>query len=292
MRIIDKFSPEKPAFSMEFFVPKTPGGWRTLWRTVENLREFEPTYVSVTYGAMGAQRGPAIETVLQLKHEHGLEAMAHITCVDHTRDELHGLLDQLRDGGVENVIALRGDPRPGQDHFEPLPGGLANATEFIRFIEDEGYPFCIAAAAYPEMHPESADRAFDLANLQAKLAAGASFLVTQLFFDNAFYWDFVRRARAAGISVPIVPGIMPITNVSQIERFTQMCGASIPASLRDLLAGVRDDDAAVTAIGIEWARDQCRALLEGGAPGLHFYTLNRSHSTREILGLLRAEGRV
>lgn len=285
MRIIDKFSPGKPSFSMEFFVPKTPGGWRTLWRTVENLREFDPAYVSVTYGAMGAQRGPAIETVLQLKQEHGLEAMAHITCVDHSRDELRDLLDQLRAGGVENVIALRGDPRPGQERFEPLPGGLANATEFIRFIEDEGYPFCVAAAAYPEMHPESPDRDADLANLQAKIAAGASFLVTQLFFDNAFYWDFERRARAAGITVPIIPGIMPIINVEQIRRITAGCGATIPARLENELRRCQTPEDAL-ALGVRWATAQCADLLAQGVQGIHFYTLNTSPATRLVLEAL------
>ncbi|HEY8731426.1 MAG TPA: methylenetetrahydrofolate reductase, partial [Candidatus Limnocylindria bacterium] len=150
----------------------------------------------------------------------------------------------------------------------------------------------IVGAAYPEKHLEAPDPETDLRHLKAKVQLGAQVLITQLFFEPQTYFAFVERARAAGITVPIVPGIMPVTNVSQLERFTSMCGATIPASLRDLLAGVRDDEAAVTAIGIEWARDQCRALLEGGAPGLHFYTLNRSHSTQEIVGLLRDEGRV
>lgn len=285
MRIIDKFSPGKPSFSMEFSVPRTPGGWRTFWRTVENLREFDPAFVSVTYGAMGTERGPAIETVLQLKQEHGLEAMAHITCVDHTREELRGLLDRLRDGGVENVIALRGDPRPGQQRFEPLPGGLASGREFAQFIRDEGYPFCIAGAAYPEMHPESANRAADLANLQAKIDAGASFLVTQLFYDNAFFWDFERRARAAGISVPIIPGIMPIINVEQIRRITAGCGATIPARLENELRRCQTPEDAL-ALGVRWATEQCADLLAQGVQGIHFYTLNTSPATRLVLEAL------
>lgn len=285
MKIIDKFALGKPLFSMEFFVPKTPGGWRTLWHTVETLRAFEPAFVSVTYGAMGAQRGPAIETALKLKHEYGLEAMAHITCVDHSRDELRAILNQLRDGGIENVIALRGDPRPGQTHFEPRPDGLANATEFVRFIKSEGYPFCIAAAAYPEMHPESPDRATDLRHLRAKVEAGASFLITQLFFDNAFYWDFVQRAREAGITVPIVPGIMPIINVEQIRRITAGCGATIPARLENELRRCETPEDAL-ALGVRWATMQCVDLLERGAPGIHFYTLNTSPATRLVLEAL------
>lgn len=285
MRIIDKITPAKPSFSMEFFVPKTNGGWRTLWRTVEDLKPFNPTFVSVTYGAMGAQRGPAIETVLQLKHEHGLEAMAHVTCVDHTREELHDVLGQLRDGGIDNVIALRGDPRAGQDHFEPLPGGLANGTEFVRFIKESGYPFCVAAAAYPEIHPDSADRASDLRFLREKVEAGASFLVTQLFFDNAFYWDFLQRARAAGITVPIIPGIMPIVNVEQIRRITGNCGATIPARLENELRRCETPEDALE-LGVRWATMQCAELLERGVPGIHFLTLNTSPATRLVLQAL------
>ena len=189
------------------------------------------------------------------------------------------------------MLALRGDPPKGQTTFTPTPGGFAHGSELAAFINGR-WDVCIVGAAYPEKHLESPDLETDLRSLKYKVDAGACILITQLFFEPATYFAFVERARAAGIGVPIVPGIMPITNVAQLERFTTMCGASIPASLRDLLASVRDDDAAVTAIGIEWARDQCRTLLEGGAPGLHFYTLNRSHSTQEILGLLRAEGRV
>jgi methylenetetrahydrofolate reductase (NADH) len=285
MRIIDKFQPGKPTFSMEFFVPKTRGGWRTFWRTVADLREFTPTFVSVTYGAMGAVRGPAIETVLQLKQEHGLEAMAHLTCVDHTREELRGLLDQLQDGGIENVIALRGDPRAGQERFEPLAGGLANATEFVQFIKDEGYPFCLAGAAYPEIHPDSLDRASDLKHLKAKVDAGASFLVTQLFFDNAFFWDFERRARAAGITVPIIPGIMPIINVEQIRRITAGCSATIPARLENELRRCETPEDAL-ALGVRWATAQCADLLAQGAPGIHFITLNNSPATRLVLEAL------
>jgi len=217
--------------------------------------------------------------------------MAHLTCLDHTADELAEILDALTAAGIENVLALRGDPPKGQTTFTPTPGGFAHGSELAAFIRGR-WDVCIVSAAYPEKHLEAPDLETDLRHLKEKVESGARILITQLFFEPQTYFAFVERARAAGIAVPIVPGIMPITNVSQIERFTTMCGASIPASLRELLAGARDDDAAVTAIGIEWARDQCRALLAGGAPGLHFYTLNRSHSTQEILGLLQAEGRV
>jgi len=292
MRIVDAFAPGKPpAISFEFFPPRTPEAEARLFETVEQLAPLHPTFVSVTYGAGGATRRLTRDIVVRIKRDIGLEAMAHLTCLGHSAAELGEILDALTDGGIENVLALRGDPPRGEMTFRPTPGGFAHGAELAAFIRGR-WDVCIVGAAYPEKHPEAADLETDLGHLKAKDQLGAQVLITQLFFEAATYFSFVERARAAGITVPIVPGIMPVTNVSQIERFTQMCGASIPASLSDLLAGVRDDEAAVTAIGIEWARDQCRALLEGGAPSLHFYTLNRSHSTREILGLLRAEGRV
>ena len=292
MRIADAFGPGKPpVISFEFFPPKTPEAETRLFDTVTQLAPLRPTFVSVTYGAGGTTRRLTRDIVARIKRDIGIEAMAHLSCLGHTAAELAEILDALTAAGIENVLALRGDPPKGQTTFTPTPGGFAHGSELAAFIRSR-WDVCIVGAAYPETHVESPDLETDLRYTKRKVEAGAAALITQLFFEPATYFAFVERARAAGIGVPIVPGIMPITNVSQLERFTSMCGASIPASLRELLAGVRDDDAAVTAIGIEWARDQCRALLEGGAPGLHFYTLNRSHSTREILGLLRAEGRV
>lgn len=292
MRIADAFGPGRPpVISFEFFPPRTPEAEHRLFDTVTQLAPLRPSFVSVTYGAGGATRRLTRDIVVRIKNEIGLEAMAHLTCLGHSADELAEILDALTEGGIENVLALRGDPPKGATTFTPTPGGFAHGAELAAFIRGR-WDVCIVGAAYPEKHPEAPDLETDLRHLTEKVANGAQVLITQLFFEAATYFAFVERARAAGIGVPIVPGIMPITNVSQIERFTSMCGASIPASLRELLAPVRDDDAAVTAIGIEWARDQCRALLEGGAPGLHFYTLNRHHSAQEILGLLRAEGRV
>jgi len=292
MRIADAFGPGRPpVISFEFFPPRTPEAERRLYDTVAKLAPLQPTFVSVTYGAGGTTRQLTRDIVARIKREIGIEAMAHLTCVGHTAAELAEILDDLTAAGIENVLALRGDPPKGQTTFTPTPGGFSHGSELAAFINGR-WDVCLVGAAYPEKHLEAPDLDTDLRNLKRKVEAGARVLITQLFFEPTTYFAFVKRARDAGIGVPIVPGIMPITNVSQIERFTSMCGATIPASLRDLLAGVRDDEDAVSAIGIEWARDQCRALLEGGAPGLHFYTLNRSRSTREILGLLRAEGRV
>jgi methylenetetrahydrofolate reductase (NADPH) len=244
----------------------------------------------VTYGAGGSTRDRTIELVSTIKQSIGIEAMAHLTCVGSSRDELEQVLDRLVAAGIENVIALRGDPPAGETNFRPHPDGLAHASDLVRMIRAGRRPFCLAAAAYPEGHVESTSAAADLGHLVDKVAAGVDVLITQLFFDNRCYFDFVARARDAGISIPIVPGIMPITNLAQIERFTRLCGAMIPDALRAELEPHRNDTEAVTQIGIEHATAQCRELLAGGAPGVHFYTLNRSGSTRRILETLRREG--
>ena len=289
MRISAAFRPgAPPAVSFEFFPPKSPEAEQRLYETVAHLAPLRPTFVSVTYGAGGTTRRLTIDIVERIKRESGLEAMAHLTCVGHTADELADILDTLVANGIENVLALRGDPPRGESAFVPVAGGFAHGAELAAFIRGR-WDVCIAGAAYPEKHIEAPDPETDLRYLQEKVASGAEVLITQLFFDPADYFLFVARARAVGIDVPIVPGIMPVTNVGQIERFTAMCGAKIPASLRDLLAGVRDDELAVTSVGIAWAADMCRTLLAGGAPGLHFYTLNRSHSTQEIVQLLRQD---
>ena len=291
MRIADALARGTPTVSFEFFPPKTPEAERKLYETVEQLRPLDPTYVSVTYGAGGATRRLTVDIVRRIKNDIGIEAMAHLTCVGHTAAELGEIVDSLVASGIENILALRGDPPAGALRFEPTPGGFAHAAELAAFIRTRA-DVCIVGAAYPEKHTEAPDLETDLRHLRAKVDAGAEVLITQLFFEPAGYFAFIERARAHGITTPILPGIMPITNVGQIERFTTMCGASIPQALRDRLDPVREDDQAVSAIGIEWALAMCRALLEGGAPGLHFYTLNRSRSTREIVRTLRAEGRL
>ena len=290
MRIAAAFG-ARPTVSFEFFPPKTPDAERRLYETVEQLAPLAPTFVSVTYGAGGATRHLTIDIVRRIKRESGLEAMAHLSCVGHTAAELGAILDELVAGGVENVLALRGDPPRGETTFRPTPGGFAHGAELAAFIRSK-WDVCIVGAAHPEKHIEAPDADTDLRHLVAKVASGAEVLITQLFFDPADYFAFVRRVRAAGITVPVVPGIMPVTNSAQLERFTTMCGARIPSSLRDLLARAGEDELAVTSVGIAWATDMCRTLLDGGAPGLHFYTLNRSHSTQEIVGLLRQAGRL
>jgi len=276
----------EPVFSFEFFPPKTEDGERNLQTALRELGPLEPSYVSVTYGAGGSTRDRTIEIVKSLKDEHGLEAMAHLSCVGTTEEELRAILDQVRDAGIDNVLALRGDPPQGETEWRPHPGGLHYSTELASLIR-EHYDVCIGAACFPEVHPEAVDLAHDLKFLKEKVAAGATFLITQLFFDNRLYFDFVDEARAAGIDVPIIPGIIPVTNVDQIKRFTQMCGASIPGPLLEQLELRREDADAVIQFGVAYATLQCADLLARGAPGIHFYTLNKSPATRAILSALR-----
>jgi methylenetetrahydrofolate reductase (NADPH) len=285
MKIVARLG-ASPAFSFEFFPPKDEEGVERLFQTIAELKPYAPAYVSVTYGAGGSTRRLTVDLVRRIKHEVGIEAMAHLTCVGATRDELAAVLDQLVESRIDNVIALRGDPPRGAVEFVRPEGGFAYGSELLAFIRAR-YELCIAAACYPEGHPEAPDLATDLENLKRKVDAGADFLVTQLFFDNADYFAFVERARAAGIDIPIVAGIMPITNLSQIKRFTAMCGASIPESLLSRPESAGADADAVRAIGVEHATAQCRELVARGVPGIHFYTLNRSTATREILDRLR-----
>lgn len=285
MKIVERLG-ASPAFSFEFFPPKDEEGVERLFQTIAELKPYEPAYVSVTYGAGGSTRRLTVDLVRRIKHDVGIEAMAHLTCVGATREELAAVLDQLVESRIDNVIALRGDPPRGAVEFVRPEGGFAYGSELLAFIRAR-YELCIAAACYPEGHPEASDLATDLRHLKHKVDAGADFLVTQLFFDNADYFAFVERARAAGIDVPIVAGIMPITNLSQIKRFTAMCGASIPEDLLSRLEAAQNDADAVRRIGVEHATAQCRELVERGVPGIHFYTLNRSTATREILDRLR-----
>lgn len=278
-----------PSISFEFFPPKSDEAAALLERTISELAELEPAFVSVTYGAGGSTREKTLDIVSRIRRDAGIEAMAHLTCVGSSRAELASVLERLASAGIENVLALRGDPPKGETTFKPAEGGFRYADELVTFIRGEyGSRLCVGAAAYPEKHVECDDAALDLCNLKRKVNAGADFLITQLFFDNRQYWDFVARARSTGITVPILPGIMPIANTAQAERF----GATLPAKLADQLNGQRHDPAAAVQMGVAHATSQCIDLLTGGAPGIHFYTLNRSHATRDICNALRAIGMV
>ncbi|MCA9641151.1 MAG: methylenetetrahydrofolate reductase [NAD(P)H], partial [Myxococcales bacterium] len=282
MKIDAKLKSQTPAFSFEFFPPKNEEGMRTLFDTVAELKELDPTYVSVTYGAGGSTRRLTVELVERIQRETGIDAMAHLTCVGATREEIGGVLSDLKNAGIQNVLALRGDPPKGQEKFERTEGGFGYANELAQFIRDS-HDFCIGGACYPEMHPEAASSDADMDALKRKVDAGASVLITQLFFDPNVYLHFVERCRAAGIDVPIIAGVMPVTNIGQVKRFTAMCGASIPGPLLQRLEQTNGEQGEIRKVGVEHAILQCQKLLEAGAPGIHFYTLNRSKATREIL---------
>ncbi len=276
---------ERPVVSFEFFPPKTDEGRERLLETVSSLRALHPSFVSVTYGAGGSQRTRTLDLVKRIKRDLGIEAMAHLTCVGSTREELRALLDDLQAGGIENVMALRGDrPRDGS----PMPAGdLRYASDLIALLEAE-YAFSIGAGAYPEKHPEAGSVDDDIAIAAKKVAAGARFLVTQFFFANDDYFAYVRRLRERGITVPVLPGIMPITSYAAIDTMMAMNGGRIPERLRAELDARREEPVAVAELGIAFMALQCRDLLAGGAPGLHFYTLNKSTATRAIVSALIA----
>ncbi len=289
MKICDLFGdPGRKVFSFELFPPKTDAGRVALERTIREMAELQPAFVSVTYGAGGSTRAKTLELVEWIQREARLCAMAHLTCVGATEAEIGAVLDNLVEAGIENVMALRGDPPSGQARFEKTAGGFGFAADLVAFIRKRyGRRICLGGAGYPEGHLECRDIDQDIKHLKAKVDAGLDFVVTQLFFDNRFYFDFVARARAAGIGVPIVPGLMPIRSVAGIERMTKLSGASLPAALEAELQRGREDEAATLSLGIAQTTAQAVELLHGGAPGIHFYTLNQSPATRMILTALK-----
>lgn len=282
MRISDLYErSQQPVISFEFFPPKTDAGYRSLYRTIAELKRLDPGFVSVTWGAGGSTRAKTVDLVVQIQRELGIPAMAHMTCVGSPRAELAATLERLVQEGLHNVLALRGDPPKDATHFEPVADGFAHASELIAFIRSR-FELCIGAACYPEKHPDAPSAEADLARLVEKVDAGADFLITNLFFEADDYFSFLARAREAGIRVPIVPGVMPVVSAANARRMAQLTGAKIPHALEVELARTGEDDDATQEVGIAWATEQCRRLLAGGVPGLHFYTLNRSPAARRV----------
>jgi methylenetetrahydrofolate reductase (NADPH) len=277
----------EPVFSFEFFPPKTEQGEANFWQAVSELRALDPAFVSVTYGAGGSTKDKTLELVTRVRDEYGITAMPHFTCVGATVEQLSDQLEAMRAAGLENVLALRGDPPPGQEEWIKTEGGLEFSAELVTLIRGSYPELAIGAACFPETHIHATSADDDLRYLKEKVDAGAQFLITQLFLDNRYYHDFIARARDIGIEVPIVPGIMPITNSAQIQKITQLCGSDIPGRLLAELQAREDNPDAVADFGVAYATLQCADLLAAGAPGIHFYTLNRSPATRAILSALK-----
>jgi methylenetetrahydrofolate reductase (NADPH) len=286
MRIDEIIASKGPTFSVEFFPPKSEEGHEGLFATARSLRELEPDFVSVTYGAGGSTREGTVEITRALGDELGFETMAHLSCVGETTEGLAATLDRIAGAGIENVFALRGDPPRGEADFVQPEGGLGSAAELAAFIGSR-WDFTVGGACFPEVHPEAPDLETDLAYLKTKVESGASFLITQLFFDNQVYFDFVAAARAAGIEVPILAGVIPVASFAQTKRICELCDASIPPRLEAAFAAAGNERAEFE-LGVAYAAQQCAELLLAGAPGIHFYALNRAPATRAVLGALRA----
>lgn len=282
-------SADGPVISFELFPPKTAAGEKALWGHVERLMEFEPAYLTCTYGAGGSTQERTLDIVGRIKKEWRVPVASHLTCVGATRDQLRSFLSEASRREIDYVVALRGDPPRGDDAFRPVPGGLAHANELVALIRREFPSFGIAVAGYPEKHVEAPSLEVDIEHLRRKVDEGADIVLTQLFYDNVDFFRFVERCRAAGIAVPIVPGILPITSFAQIERITSLCGARLPDPLVRKFESARDS-AEEQRIGVEHATEQVRGLLEAGVPGIHFYVLNKSGAASDVLRAVGTSG--
>ncbi len=288
--IKQRLDSDQPLFSIEFFPPKSDDAAEQLLSTAERLRTYSPDFASITYGAGGSTRSRTLKYARSLHEDYGYTVMPHLTCVGHSKDELKQIIAEFKEAGLSQIMALRGDPPKGESNFVAHPDGLSYANELVGLI-DEVYPECVlGVAGYPEKHPEASSAEIDLLNLKRKVDAGADFVTTQLFFDNAHYFTFVENCRRAGIEIPVLPGLMSITSRDQALRFCAMCGTSIPAELDAQLLAAGDDKAAVEAAGIEWTYQQARELLEKGAPGLHLYIMNRAKPAIALMDKLQAAG--
>jgi methylenetetrahydrofolate reductase (NADPH) len=289
LKIIELFKSQSKVISFELFPPKRDGNLETLFQTVEVLKGLAPSYISITYGAGGSTRDVTYDIAVRLK-ESGILPLVHFTCVGHSRDEIRQLLHRLQNSGIENLLALRGDPPKGQTTFVPAADGFGYANELVSFIRAEGFDFCLGVAGYPETHLEAKNFEEDLLNLKRKVEAGAQFIVTQLFFDNRDYFNYVKRLNGMNLKVPVQPGIWLLTDYAQIERFQTLSGAKIPKELSDRIEPVKNNKEEIARIGIDYATRQCQELLRNGAPGIHFYVMNKSQSVKVVLENLHSVG--
>ena len=282
------FAQPRPLRSLEFFPPKDEAGVSALRETALLLKKISPDFVSVTYGAGGSTRERTAQVSRLLREEIGFTVMPHLTCVGHSRAELSGVADQLHADGYRNIMTLRGDPPKGQSEFVPYLDGLRYASDLVALLKERHADFCLGVGGYPEKHPEAPSAEVDLDNLKRKVDAGAAFITTQLFFDNAVYYRFVEKCRARGITIPIVPGIMPVLSLKQIRRFTEMCGATLPGKLTKRLEAAGETPEIVESVGNDWAVTQIRDLLAQGASGYHLYIMNRAKSALALAAGLAA----
>lgn len=295
MHILDLLQCHRPSFSFEFFPPRTPAGWEELYETIRELEPLAPTFVSVTYGAGGGTRELTHDLVVRIKQTTAIPPVPHLTCVGHTLDELDALLERYAKAGVSNILALRGDPPKGETAYDWSKGDFRHAADLVRFIKQfnasgrhpDPRGFGIGVAGFPEGHPDTPNRLLELDHLKAKVDEGADYICTQLFFDNRDFLDFRERCELAGIRVPLIAGIMPVTTVSGMKRMAELAaGARYPAKLLKALDRAKGDPQAVERVGIHYAAQQCAELLDSGIAGIHFYTLNKSRVTREIYASL------
>lgn len=268
--------------SVEFFPPKDEAAGERMLKAASEIEKLEPDFVSITYGAGGSTRDRSLKYAKLLQEEHGFRVMPHLTCVGHAKSELCEIIDQFYETGFRNIMALRGDPPKGETDFKPHPDGLAYANELVELIKERHPDIGIGVAGYPETHPEATSAKDDIQNLARKVAAGADFVTTQLFFENAAYYRFVEQCRAAGIEVPILPGILPVLNLAQVRRFCEMCQAELPSTLEENLVAAGEDKEAAQEAGIDWAFEQVKDLMGNGAPGFHLYILNRAKPIRQL----------
>jgi len=283
MKVIEAIRKEGPTISFEFFPPKTPEQEAHLFEVLDELKKFKPDFTSVTYGALGTTAGKTMFWVKEIKQKFGIEPVAHLTCVAASREEIKAQLDEFEASGINNILALRGDPPAGEMEFVPPKNGFSHACELVSFIKEQKPNFCVGVAGYPEGHPEATSLDKDIECLKLKVDVGADFIITQLFFDNQLFFAFLDKCKKAGISVPIIPGLMPITSLKQLKKMTEMCGASIPADLLKKLEAAADNIEKVQQIGVEQAVGQARDLLAKGVHGLHFFVMNQSGPISKIL---------
>jgi len=282
MKLDKLYATQQPLLSFELFPPKTPAGAEKLWHHVQRLMEFDPGYITCTYGAGGSTRDKTMEVVRRVKQQFAIPVASHLTCVGATVDQLRSYLAEARDSAIDAIVALRGDPSEGDTEFRPVPGGLSYANELVELITAEFPEFGVAVAGYPEVHQEAPDADVDLENLRRKVDAGANVVITQLFYDNVDFYAFRERYDQMGIGVPLVPGILPVTNLAQIQRITSLCGAQLPGDFVQALTA-QSDPAGQYQVGVDHATRQVDDLIGAGVPGVHFYVLNKSQATGAVL---------